>query len=188
MNKQKILVNLPNCCTLLNALCGCVALLISVFYQEPNIIKIACFLIVVGGFFDGIDGKLARRYQVSSLIGKELDSFSDLITFVIAPVCVFLAMHSMVRGLRVNGIEIVIIVFYILCGVYRLARYNVTDISGYFEGMPTTMAGGLMSIYIFVSNMHIERWAGNMVYTLISYGFIALLGMAMISRVKVNRI
>lgn len=188
MDKRKILMNLPNCCTLLNALCGCVALLISVFYQESTVIRGACLLIICGGFFDGIDGKLARRYEVSSLMGKELDSFSDLITFVIAPVCVFLAMHSMVSGIRVNVMEIVIIVFYTLCGVYRLARYNVTEVAGYFEGLPTTAAGGLMSLYILVSNIHIEKWAGNMVYTIISYTFISVLAVAMVSRIKVNRL
>lgn len=188
MKTNKLLMNLPNFCTLLNAICGILALLISVFYQNQFAIYVACIFIAIGGFFDGIDGKLARRYKVSSALGKELDSFADLITFVIAPVCVFLSMHSMNNHEHVNLLELVIIVFYIVCGVFRLARYNISERSAYFEGMPTTLSGFLMSLYIFISNYLCINWSGNFIYTCISYGIIAFLGCAMISKVKVSRL
>lgn len=187
-HKQRILVNLPNTCTLMNAICGILALLIAVFYHTPESIKYSCFLITCGGFFDGIDGKLAKRYNVTSELGKQLDSFADSITFVITPVCVFLSLHSIVNCDVVCLHEIIIVTFYICCGVFRLARYNITECKPYFEGLPTTSAGVLMSLYIFISVINIDKITENMVYSIISYAFIILLGIAMISKFRVNRI
>ncbi len=188
MNKNKVIMNLPNLCTLLNAICGISALLIAVFHPYEHAIYVSCVCIAIGGFFDGIDGKIARHYQVSSPIGKELDSFADLITFVIAPVVVFLSMHNIVNVRHVSMLELVIIVFYVVCGVYRLARYNVSERTPYFEGMPTTFAGFLMSCYIFISFMFFMDSVNTILYCGISYCFIACLGIAMISKVKVSRL
>lgn len=186
--KQQLLLNLPNACTLMNAICGIIALLIAVFYHTPESIKYSCFLIVCGGFFDGIDGKLAKRYNVTSELGKQLDSFADSITFVITPVCVFLSLHSIVNYDVVCLHEIIIVTFYICCGVFRLARYNITECKPYFEGLPTTSAGVLMSLYIFISIINMDKIVENMIYSITSYLFIILLGVAMISRFRINRI
>ncbi|MFI3201016.1 MAG: CDP-alcohol phosphatidyltransferase family protein [Eubacteriales bacterium] len=187
-NKQKILLNLPNTCTLMNAICGIIALLIAVFYHTPETIKISCFLIALGGFFDGIDGKLAKKYNVISELGKQLDSFADSITFVITPSCVFLSLHMVVNCNKVYLHEIIIVTFYICCGVFRLARYNITEQKPYFEGLPTTSAGVLMSIYIFISVIYMDKIIESMVYSIVSFIFIIILGIAMISKFQVNRI
>lgn len=179
---------IPNLCTLSNAVCGIIALSISAFYRNHIAINIACILIVVGGFFDYIDGKLARKWQVSSPMGKELDSFADLITFGIAPMFVFLALHSVGNDNPVTLPEIVISTFYISSAIYRLARYNVSDHSTYFLGLPSTASGMLMSLFIILSNIFRKHWAGHMEYTVFSYCLIVFLGVAMISTVKVNRI
>ncbi len=186
--KRKFLNNLPNICTLLNAACGILALMISVFYKSQDYIMLACLLIAVGGFFDAIDGRLARRLKITSALGKELDSFADSITFVITPMCTFIAMHSIGNFNNVKLLEITIATFYISCGIFRLARYNISDYTTYFEGLPTTASGIFMSAYIFISNYYMEFWSNNITYTIISYIVIVLCGLAMISKFQVKRI
>lgn len=189
MEKQyKFLQHLPNACTLTNMACGILALLIAVFHTSYQAVNISCTLILIGAFFDGIDGRLARKLQVSSPMGKELDSFADAITFGISPICVFLAMHSQVSCNLVTLPEVLISTFYILCAIFRLARYNISDHSTYFIGLPTTASGMFLSLYISISNHNHEIWAGNFSYTAVSYVVIFLLGVAMVSTIKVNRL
>ncbi len=185
---DKLLSYVPNTCTLLNAICGIIALMITVYYRTHTVIYISCLLITIGVFFDSIDGRLARRLKISSQLGKELDSFADLITFVITPVCVFLTLHSIGNMIEVSIVEILIGAFYVACGVFRLARYNVSDHLAYFMGLPTTSAGILMSVYIFLSNYFSASWANSKVYTVCSFAFIILLGIAMVSNFKVKRL
>ncbi len=188
MSRDNVIKNIPNMCTLGNAVCGIIALLIAVFYQTSSIFNISCLLILIGVIFDSIDGRLARRLKVSSALGKELDSFADLITFVITPMCIFISMHSVGRSKYVTIIEILIATFYISCGIFRLARYNVGDFTKSFVGLPTTSAGLLMSTFIFISNLQTSNWSESTFYSIASYVFIFLLGCAMISNFRVKRI
>ncbi|MCJ1388999.1 CDP-diacylglycerol-serine O-phosphatidyltransferase [Xylographa bjoerkii] len=98
-----------------------------------------------GLFFDFMDGKVARWRGKSSLMGQELDSLADLISFGVAP-----ATFAFALGLR-TPLDTLVLAFFVLCGLTRLARFNVTvaavpkDASGkskYFEGtpIPTTLA------------------------------------------------
>ncbi|CAG8725896.1 10900_t:CDS:2, partial [Acaulospora morrowiae] len=94
--------------------------------------------------FDLMDGKVARWRRTASLLGQELDSLADLISFGVAPaVCAFSV------GMR-TFLDTIILTIFIACGIARLARYNATvasipkDASGkisYFEGtpIPTTL-------------------------------------------------
>lgn len=186
--KRKIINNIPNTCTIANAVCGIVALMISVFYKNFEVINTACILIGVGGFFDSIDGRLARRLKISSELGKQLDSFADIITFGITPMCVFLSMHSIINENRVDLLEILIATFYISCAMYRLARYNISDHTSYFVGLPSTASGMFMGMYTFISNLTAPMWEYSLTYTYVSYGIIILLGCAMVSTFRVNRI
>ncbi|KAJ9659710.1 CDP-diacylglycerol-serine O-phosphatidyltransferase [Neophaeococcomyces mojaviensis] len=104
---------------------------------------LAFFFMPFGLFFDFFDGKVARWRKKSSLMGQELDSLADLISFGVAPASVGFAL-----GLRTN-LDQIILSFYVLCGLTRLARFNVTvamlpkDKTGkskYFEGTPIPFA------------------------------------------------
>lgn len=92
-----------------------------------------------GLFFDFMDGKVARWRKKSSMMGQELDSLADLISFGVAP-----AMCAFAVGMR-TPLDHIILTYFALCGLLRLARFNVTaanvphDESGkakYFEGTP----------------------------------------------------
>lgn len=184
---DKIKKQIPNMCSILNACSGIIAILISLFHQTTTSIFIACLFILIGVFFDTIDGALARNFHAESDIGKELDSFADLITFGLAPVTVFLTMHTLGND-KIHIIQIAIATFYVACAMYRLARYNTSPPKDYFEGVPSTLSGLLLSVYVFVSNILFNEVSHNFIYTLISFTVIILLGVLMVSKFKVQRI
>jgi len=127
--------------TLANAVCGVGALFSTMTYlqtQQVLHIYLACGLVPIALIFDVLDGRIARWRQRSSAMGRELDSLADVISFGVAP-----ATLAYACGMT-GGWDAVILVYFVCCGVSRLARYNVTaeSLSGdsgkvkYFEGTP----------------------------------------------------
>ena len=108
---------------------------------------LALLLPLFGLFFDFLDGRVARWRRKSSLMGQELDSLADLLSFGVAPACCAFAI-----GLR-TPLDHVLLTFFVLCGLTRLARFNVSvadvpkDSSGkarYFEGTPIPTTLGIV--------------------------------------------
>ena len=127
--------------TLANAFCGVGALFsVMTYLQTRDVLHIyfACALIPAALVFDVLDGRIARWRQRSSAMGRELDSLADIISFGVAPAAI-------AYGCGMQGLyDRVVLVFFVACGVSRLARYNVTaeqlseggDKVKYFEGTP----------------------------------------------------
>ncbi|KAI5290119.1 CDP-diacylglycerol-serine O-phosphatidyltransferase [Ascosphaera acerosa] len=104
--------------------------------------------------FDFLDGKIARWRRKSSLMGQELDSLADLLSFGVAPACAAFAL-----GMR-TPLDHAALAVFVLCGLTRLARFNVTvavipkDSAGkaaYFEGtpIPTTLVhDAIMALWV----------------------------------------
>jgi CDP-diacylglycerol---serine O-phosphatidyltransferase len=98
--------------------------------------------------FDALDGRVARWRQPHSTLGRELDSLADVISFGVAP-----ATLPFVAGMR-GGWERVVLIYFVGCGVSRLARYNVTaetlsaggDKVKYFEGTPIPSSIALVKV------------------------------------------
>ncbi|KAI4734358.1 CDP-diacylglycerol--serine O-phosphatidyltransferase, partial [Aureobasidium sp. EXF-12298] len=102
-----------------------------------------------GLFFDFMDGKVARWRKKSSLMGQELDSLADLISFCVSP-----AVASVAIGMR-TPFDHFLLTSFALCGLLRLARFNITtdsvpkDANGkakYFEGLPTPTSLGIVAL------------------------------------------
>jgi CDP-diacylglycerol--serine O-phosphatidyltransferase len=101
-------------------------------------IYLALALLPAALVFDIADGKVARRHDEQSPFGQELDSLADIVSFGVAPATLAYAL-----GMR-GAFDIIVLIFFVACGISRLARYNVTagqlaDVSGkvkYFEGTP----------------------------------------------------
>lgn len=111
--------------------------------------KTAAVAIIIAGFFDALDGKLARLTGTSSRFGVEYDSLCDLVAFGVAPgVLVF------TWALRPFGRYGWLAAFlYVVCGTLRLARYNVqitTVESKRFRGLPIPMAAGLVATTVLL--------------------------------------
>jgi len=127
--------------TLANAFCGVGALFaVMTFLQTGDVrhIYFACGLIPAALVFDVLDGRIARWRQKSSELGRELDSLADVISFGVAPAAI-------AYGCGMQGLwDRIVLVFFVVCGVSRLARYNITAVKlseggdkvKYFEGTP----------------------------------------------------
>ena len=135
--------------TLGNAVCGVGAMFsIITFIQTREIhhVYYACALVLAALVFDIFDGRVARWRRKSSLLGRELDSLADVISFGVAPALI-------AYGVGMQGLwDRVVLAFFVACGVSRLARFNVTaeamsaggDKVKYFEGTPIPTSIGLV--------------------------------------------
>ena len=185
--------------TLINAGCGTVAIFLCLNYateDEKRFLWISFILIPAALICDGLDGYVARRTSRRSLIGADLDSLADIVSFGVAP-----AVMGFSLGLR--GVwDMLILTYFVLCGISRLARFNVTaadtaDPSGkvkYYEGTPipsSIIIVILLGVAFALNHTGPEIWFGAVrlgsmtlhPFTLI-YG---LSGSAMIATFKVPK-
>ncbi|THH14339.1 hypothetical protein EW146_g5971 [Bondarzewia mesenterica] len=138
--------------TIMNGFCGSFSVFSSARYlltNDESYLWMAHVFPLAGLMFDFLDGKVARWRKSSSMLGQELDSLADLISFGVAP-----AVLAFAVGLRTT-LDTVVLTGFICCGLARLARFNATvalvpkDAAGkaqYFEGLPIPSSLGLVSI------------------------------------------
>lgn len=123
--------------TLLNGVCGFLSIAFTIEGQY-----LAAFLLILLGYvFDILDGLVAKFFKEKSELGGELDSLCDAISFIVAgPLLVYKVIFSQlgVWGMLVCSTVTV-------CGVLRLARFNISSSEKFFDGVPTTSAGTLLS-------------------------------------------
>lgn len=138
-------VIIPNLCTSLNLVFGMCSI-ISTFNQDIFLASIFILLALVA---DGLDGRTARFFGVVSEMGKEMDSLCDCVSFGAAPG--FLAYSFVMHEFGLLGWIAVII--YAVCGMWRLARFNVNTsvVHGYFMGVPIPAGGCLIATWILLS-------------------------------------
>jgi CDP-diacylglycerol--serine O-phosphatidyltransferase len=141
----------PSFFTLMNLFCGYLAITQCMEGRFDH----ACWLIVVAGFFDALDGMMARLTNGTSLFGVELDSLSDIVSFGVAPgflVYVFSLKTYGTLGLIVSSLPAI-------CGAVRLARYNVGfdgEKKEYFQGLPIPMQA--IAIVALILNFNDEAF------------------------------
>lgn len=146
-------VAVPSFFTLMNMLCGFLALT----QVLEGAYVLACWLIVLAGFFDLLDGIMARLTDTDSPFGVQLDSLSDIVSFGVAP-------SFVVYGYALSGFDplgMIAAALPALCGGVRLARYNLstsdTDREG-FEGLPIPgQAVALVALILTAEN----SWLGS---------------------------
>ena len=146
--------------TLANAFCGMgavLAVMAGLTRHDTHGLLLATALIPLALVFDVLDGRVARwRHQQSSL-GRELDSLADVISFGVAP-----AAMAYGAGMR-DGWDIAVLLYFVACGVSRLARYNISaealseggDKVKYFEGTP------IPSSVLLVLLLGFAAWQGH---------------------------
>src|SRR5262249_20218797 len=109
--------------TLANAFCGVGSLFAVMSYLQTRELRhlyFACGLIPLALVFDVLDGRIARWRQAASAMGRELDSLADVISFGVAPAAI-------AYGCGMQGLyDRVVLVFFVVCRVSRLARYHLT--------------------------------------------------------------
>lgn len=133
---------IPNIFTFINLSCGVLSILST---HEGNYL-VASIFILLAGLVDRYDGRVARFLNVSSELGKELDSLADLVSFGVAPSILMYLMFDL-RTLGPYGIiGIVLLLTVPICGAFRLARYNTSSFDGVFTGIPITIIGCLLAL------------------------------------------
>lgn len=142
-----VVKTIPNICTLLNAFFGFLSIIMAL---EGDTVT-AAYYIIIAAFLDFFDGQLARLCKSASLIGMELDSLSDAISFCLAPaILLYNSYHEEFQGLGVYLLGI-----YLCAGLWRLAKFNTTSAGQIhsFIGLPTPIAA------TFVANLILaEQW------------------------------
>ena len=147
---------LPNLFTAANLFCGFLALtrIVEADLASPDlprVIKEALFYILLACIFDLVDGRVARAGGFESPFGREFDSLADIVSFGVAPA--FLVHRVVLRDVFVAHPEIgwFIASIYVICGAFRLARFNclaaMSNGGGgkYFLGCPIPMAAGMVA-------------------------------------------
>lgn len=135
---KKLKAQTANFLTLANLSLGCFAILFAI---NGNL-NLSVLLIFVAALADRFDGMAARKLNIESELGKQLDSMSDIISFGVAPA--LLLYQGILSGFGAPGSFFTVL--YIGCGAFRLARFNISANNGYFTGLPITGAGCLATL------------------------------------------
>lgn len=146
----------PNLITLSSMIFG----LVSLWSSHNGKYSLAAWMIVYAVLTDRLDGLVARAVKGTSELGMQLDSFADSLNFGVAPAFLILTYLSGRPDLPYydrGGAHTLLFVIcggYMLCAVFRLARYNVISDdqvpTKIFFGFPTTLAGGMLASWMLV--------------------------------------
>ena len=154
--------------TLGNAACGVGGVLLALASLANRSVELflwAAALAPAAFIFDVFDGRIARWRQTHSALGRELDSLADVISFGVMPAALAYA-----AGLD-GGWDAVVLIYFVCCGVSRLARYNVTaeslsdggDKVKYFEGTPiptSVVLVGILALAAWQQRIGDAVWLG----------------------------
>lgn len=153
--------HLADVLTLGNAASGVAAILFSLLFMEsrsPEHFFAAAAFTPAALLFDWFDGRVARWRHRQSPLGRELDSLADIISFGVAP-----AVLGFAAGLR-GGWDWLVLIYFVCCGVARLARFNVTaevlsaggEKVAYFEGTP------IPTTFLLTAVLAVAAWQGRL--------------------------
>ena len=156
--------------TIGNASCGTISIFLCLDYLATGNARLVwtAFILLpaalVCDVFDGYVARLNKKQQ--SVLGADLDSLADVISFGVAP-----AVLGFTLGLR-GGCDILILTYFVVCGVSRLARFNATaaaladEATGkvkYFEGTPiptSIVLVFILAVALFLGRVEDQLWFG----------------------------
>lgn len=176
-NTKKIAFFLPNTFTALNLACGFMAV---IFAMRGEFYK-SCMILILGGIFDSVDGRVARLTGTQSSFGEQFDSMSDVVSFGVAPAFI-IYLHTLNQMGRIGIIASFI---YLLCGALRLARFNANIDrvgSDYFQGLPIPGAAIAVMGFIFFS----LEYPILKDYPVVAAIYVVFYGFLMISNIPFN--
>ncbi len=184
---------LPNLFTAGNLFCGFLALTRIVESRleppYPNI-RQALFLILLACIFDLLDGRVARMGGFESPFGREFDSLADIVSFGVAPA--FLVHRIVLKDVFAERPQIgwFIASVYLICGAFRLARFNCLAAqskgggSNEFLGFPIPAAAGLVASLTLFLMWYDEKEFTRGAWRFALPGILLFLSFMMVSEVK----
>lgn len=187
MNKVK--GNLPNVITLTNLSLGVMAILFAVTdigAEDGNIGLLipASLLVIIAALTDRFDGKVARMFNATSDLGKELDSLSDLISFGVAPIIIAWKMCFTQFGI----LGYIVTLIFPMAGAYRLARYNITEFNNVYRGIPITIAGAFLTVVSLYNGFSIMKGRYSNINTYVTAVLVILLSYLMVSKISFKKV
>jgi len=144
--------------------------MLSMLFSIMNEFAMASCFIIMAVLMDFLDGRVARATGSANEFGKELDSLADIVSFGVAP-----AILGYGLGLQ-SPFAIVVLLYFSVCGLLRLARFNIQKEKGY-TGVPITVNGLLFPILYFI-------FRSFNIYILLIY---MLMGLLMISTIRIKK-
>lgn len=180
-NNSFSLINLlPNLVTLASL---CIALTAIQMAIHGDFFKAGTFLLIAG-FMDGIDGRLARYLNSTSEFGANLDSLIDFVNFGVAPGFII---YSWVNSYEdIKGFDWAMVLFFAVCAAIRLARFNsnINKSSGnkvldkyFFVGIPAPVGAAMSILPMILTKEFGEGFYSNS-YLVMSYVIVIALLMA----------
>ena len=179
VSDKKARMLLPNALTLINVCIG----LSSIKFALDAKFELSIIAIIFAAIFDTLDGRVARLLKGTSLVGKELDSLADLISFGVAPA--FIMYFWSLNNLGKFGWLLTMI--YVVCVALRLARFNVSTNTepswkdNFFEGVPSPAGGILILMPLIFSLSEINLI--DIKYNLVVPTFFILISFLLISKI-----
>lgn len=164
---------IPNCVTFINLSLGFSSIIVAL----EGDIQLGCLLVLIAGVVDRFDGKVARKLHAVSDLGKELDSLCDLVSFGVAPAA--LMWETSLN--KLHNVGFILVIAFVICGAYRLARFNITQQTETFMGIPITIAGCLLVL----DNLFVFRYGPH---PYLSSFYVVLLSFLMVSNISIKKL
>ena len=179
VSERRARMILPNTLTLIGVCIG----LSSIKFALDSKFELSIIAILFAAMFDALDGRVARLIKGTSLVGKELDSLADVISFGVAPA--FIMYFWILNNLGKFGWLLCLI--YVVCVALRLARFNVNTSEepswkdNFFEGVPSP-AGGILILMPLVFSLS-ELNIIDINYNIVVPTFFVIISFLLISKV-----
>ncbi len=172
--------NLANLATFMNITAG----LLAIYFLSHGEFLGAILFAWIGGAFDIIDGKIARKYNLSTEFGVQLDSFADFLSFVLVPVLfIFFAVFDGKEGFLNFFVVAGVFIYYVISGLRRLIHFNITSTVGtvtkHFTGVPTPL-GAILMMFVYLG------WEFGILFNeYIVLAFVVVIAYLLNSKVKI---
>jgi CDP-diacylglycerol---serine O-phosphatidyltransferase len=190
--------HLPNILTLINLSFGVLAILaasaadrtsMSGGNSDISLIYVSCLFVILAALFDRFDGRLARRLGVASELGKQLDSLCDLISFGVAPAVIAWKLSFAFLPILISQLPgYLIALVFPIAGAFRLARFNLQDDCGHFQGIPITLAGFILTLLNLFNAFMFGQGRFNWINILGSMILMVILSVLMISKIRIRKV
>ncbi len=177
VNKTRYI--LPSVLTLIGVCLG----ISSIKFAMDGNFTFAVLFLIVAAILDGLDGRVARLIKGTSDFGKELDSLTDFVSFGIAPAFIVYFWELNKYG----KIGWLIVLFFSVCCVLRLARFNLTKFedkdewkNNFFQGIPSP-AGGCLILFPLIFDL--SNFSTLIDLKIITPYFMVLVSILLISKI-----
>ena len=171
--------NLANLATFFNIAAGVLA----IYFLTHDSFFAAALFAWIAGAFDIIDGKIARKYNLSTEFGIQLDSFADFLSFVIVPTMfIYFAIIDGKELMLFTPLVAFAFIYYVIAGLRRLIQFNINaeegEVAKFFTGVPTPLGAIFLWLVYLV-------WLTGMINENIVLIATILIGFSLNSKIKI---